>query len=756
MTAHRYLFIFFLLSSFFAKAQYITVDETFTAQQLVENILINNPCANVSNVSVNGWPMASNNSYGHFLGGSSTFPFTEGIVLSTGKAISAVGPNNTLLSEGPTSWGGDSDLEYALGVSNSINATVLEFDFLPQASKVSFDYIFASEQYLTNPSANQCNYTDGFVFLLKEAGTPTDYQNLAIIPGTTTPVKVNTVRGPGTVCPAANEAYFAGFNGGGSPTNFNGQTVVMTAVANVTPGVLYHMKLVVADQGNNLYDSAIFLGAGSFKIQKDLGPYRLISNNNPICDGETLTVDATETGSNTYQWYKDNVALPGETNPMYTIGSAGTYSVQITNTVSGCNATGTIKVEYAPAINPVNSTLLQCDTDNDGIAVFDLTRLNATILGGNTTLTGPSYYENTTDPNPIQTPQNYTSAPKTIYAKVENQYGCFAFATVTLDFSNATPASPSQVPVCDTDDDGIATFNTDDITPFVLQGLPAGLTVMYYKDQPDAAAETNPLPAIYTNTTPFNQTIWARITNGPDCYGLVSVPLVVHVFHPFNGATEQVTLCENTTITLSVPTGFAQYLWSNGSTSNSIAVQQPATYSVTVTDANGCTDNKTFVVEGSGPATITAVEIEDFKGDANTVTVTVSGSGDYLFSLDGENYQQSNVFTDVISGAYTLYVKDSNRCGIVTQDLFVIDYPKFFTPNNDGYNDIWQIQFLRLHPKATVRIFDRYGKLLYAFQGSGSGWDGKLNAQPLPANDYWFVVAMEDGRIIRGHFALKR
>ena len=70
----------------------------------------------------------------------------------------------------------------------------------------------SSEQYLSNPSSNQCNYTDGFAFLLREVGTTT-YQNLALIPGTNTPIKINTVRGSGTVCPAANSQYFAAFNG---------------------------------------------------------------------------------------------------------------------------------------------------------------------------------------------------------------------------------------------------------------------------------------------------------------------------------------------------------------------------------------------------------------------------------------------------------------------------------------------------------------------------------------------------------------
>ncbi|MET0759905.1 MAG: choice-of-anchor L domain-containing protein, partial [Flavobacterium sp.] len=153
-------------------AQYIQVNDTYTAQQLIEDVLVNSTCASISNVSVTGGDFGNGQqSFGYFDNGTSSFPFLNGVVLSTGKATSSIGPNSSILSEGSTSWTGDNDLEQALNISGSINATVLEFDFTPVTNKISFDYIFSSEQYLTNPSSNQCNYTDGFAFLLKESGS---------------------------------------------------------------------------------------------------------------------------------------------------------------------------------------------------------------------------------------------------------------------------------------------------------------------------------------------------------------------------------------------------------------------------------------------------------------------------------------------------------------------------------------------------------------------------------------------------------
>ncbi|RYZ51459.1 MAG: PKD domain-containing protein, partial [Sphingobacteriales bacterium] len=166
------------------------------------------------------WNFPNGNSFAYFSANGSSFPFQDGVVLTTGNATSATGPNASILSEGPSNWPGDSDLENAIQLGNTVNATVLEFDFIPAASYFSFDYIFSSEQYLSSPSANQCGFTDGFAFLLKKAGTSEPYQNLSVVPGTTTPVTVNSVRGAGTICPVSNPNYFDAFNDFEHPTNY--------------------------------------------------------------------------------------------------------------------------------------------------------------------------------------------------------------------------------------------------------------------------------------------------------------------------------------------------------------------------------------------------------------------------------------------------------------------------------------------------------------------------------------------------------
>ncbi|MHA3789448.1 choice-of-anchor L domain-containing protein [Flavobacterium hauense] len=755
----RLSFLCILLSLWNAAAQqHIQVNDSYSAQQLVD-ALISNSCAQVTNINLQG--SAANKSHGYFTNSSPAFPFTNGIVLSTGFAASATGPNSSLLSEGSTTWLGDNDLQIALGVNQTINATVLEFDFIPYTDRISFDYVFSSEQYLTSIiSQNQCNYTDGFAFLIRDASSTAPYTNLAVVPGTDTPVTVSTVRGQG-VCPSDNEEYFDSFNGFEHPTNFNGQTVVLQAKTNVTAGTVYHIKLVVADQGNNLYDSAIFLGGGSFKNVTDLGSDRLFVTNNPICSGETLTLDATTTNATAYKWYKDGI-LQGETSSTYNVTSAGEYTVTVVFSPT-CTSTGKILIEQS--LPPVTSsyTLIQCDDDNDGLTKYNLDLAYDMVTNNDSSLY-VQYFLNMAD---AQTSSNLinnstsfqnSAAGQTIYAQVMTQYSCFSVSTLKLLTSNNIIAPTSPVGVCDEGTaDGFSQFNLIDPNLEIIQNIPTGLRLEYYLSENEALLAKNPItsPQSFTNTIAYNQTIYARIFGNSDCYGITTLDLIVYSFGDALDE-EQLTLCENKTIRLDAGNNYASYEWNTDPQqySQDIRVSEPGDYSVTITDNNGCKGTKTFKVTPSGAATAATVTVDDFKGTENSVTVNAVGIGDYEFSLDGKTYQATNLFTGLAAGKYKAYIRDKNGCGILTTEFYVLDYPRFFTPNNDGTNDVWRIPFLSFIPDAEVIIFDRYGKVITGFKGSGS-WDGTFNSKTLPATDYWFVIYLND-KTVRGHFSLIR
>ena len=744
-------------------AQNITVDDTYTAQQLIENVLVNSSCATVSNYSATGdTAPVGQNSYGYFNNAGGSFPFKEGILLSTWSANNSKGPYVFYRGDGnDTAWPGDNDLNQAIGIS-STNATVLEFDFTPLTNFLSFDYIFASNEY---KDESPCKYSDGFAFLIKEKGSAADYQNLAVIPETRTPVSSINIHPATSGCSAVNEKYYNGNNIATSPINYAGQTVVMNAQTAVVAGTTYHIKLVIADDKNEYFDSAVFLKAGSFAPKIDLGPDRLITNN-PICFGESYTIDTKLPVTYNYKWFKNNVEIIGETNPSYTVTDSGNYSVEVIFAPATCSALGKINIEFTPKISLSDTTLTQCDDNGDGITVFDLTKVENIIKNNDATLSPVVYYESLTDAqgkiNPVLNPATYTNKPliPILFARVTNTFNCANYAQVSLVIANNSIATQNPVATCDGDatQDGLYQFDLNaQVTPQVLTGLPAGMIVEYYSIPADAVSQKNPVPNIFKNTTANQQIIYARIINGADCYGIVPITLVVNTFSPPNFQDETASLCIGSTTTLSVAAGFSTYLWNTGATTNSINVMASGDYTVMVTDTNGCTKTKKFTVTSSDVATITGATVNDFAGNENTVLIEYKGVGNYEFSLDGSYFQENPLFTGIAPGNYSAYARDKNGCGLsLPYTVYVLDYPRFFTPNGDGYNDVWKIKNLELFPKCVITIFNRYGKLLKELNAINPSWNGTYLENELAADDYWFYLNFGNGKIIKGHFSLKR
>ena len=663
-------FLLFLFSTIqYCYSQYITVDESYTATQLVEDVLFSNSCASVSNVTVSGGNFATGEkSWGYFNAGSSNFELEDGIVLSTGKINNAIGPNNFISDDDAPGWGGDNDLNQALNINNSINATILEFDFVPLGNKISFDYIFSSEEY---HGSAPCQYSDGFAFLLKEVGSP-NYENLALIPGTTIPVKVTTVH-PDifNACDGQNEQYFGSYNSTIHPTNFNGQTVILKAEADVNPGSSYHIKLVIADEGNYRYDSAIFIKGGSFTTVGTLGDDRTFSNNNPICYDENFNLDASTVGVLGYQWYFNDVLLPTETNPVL-------------------------------SFNP------PYDNSQNG---------------------------------------NY---------KVALSFGtCSEFMDINLNFTETLIVNKNLYRKCDDDNaqNGISYFTNGDLNN-IKNDLFYSLPNTYQLELFNNINDVNPISIPYYNTTAYSHTIYAKITN-LNCYDPIPITLIVDTFEE-DIQDEFFSICSGESVTLEAEEGY-DYIWSNGATTSSITVSTPGTYDVEIINTNECSTNKTFTVNTSEIATITNVIINDFSNN-NSVQVIVEGNGNYEYSLDGINYQDSSSFYNLTEGDYTAFVNDKNGCGLSSISFFILDYPKFFTPNADNFNDTWNIKNLEKRglQSSKIYIFDRFGKLLKQISPEGQGWNGTSNGNLLPAEDYWFVLELTNGKTIKGHFALKR
>ena len=216
---------------------------------------------------------------------------------------------------------------------------------------------------------------------------------------------------------------------------------------------------------------------------------------------------------------------------------------------------------------------------------------------------------------------------------------------------------------------------------------------------------------------------------------------------------ETVVFCKNTSVTLQSGISGASYLWSTGATTQNCAVASGGSYSVVITTPLNCNLTKNFtVIENTAPE-ITFIKVEEL-----TAEISIIGTGIYEYSLDNIHFQSSPVFNMIVGGVYTCYVKEiGTNCGYDYEDFVVIDYPRFFTPNSDGFNDYWKINGMNLFPKATISIFDRYGQLITVLTTKNPHWDGRLNGESVPSSDYWFVANLGNNTSeVKGHFTLKR
>ena len=765
----------FLLVSVTALSQNVQVSSSaYTPQELIENVLINSSCVEnlvVTNV-VGGDFNATDKSYGYFNANGSSFPLDSGVVLSTGKLSNVGGPNDSLSDDDASNWGGDPDLEMILNESNTLNATIIEFNFSASASQISFNYVFASEEYQENNSST-CQYSDLFGFLIRK-DTDVDYTNIALVPTTETPVKVTTVHSgvPGE-CDPINEAYFGSWNSNSAPINFNGQTAVLTATANIIPNEIYHVKLVIADEQNFRYDSAVFLEASSFKLGTDLGIDRLIATNNSLCGDETTTLSALQNNVLSYQWFKNNIPLSGNTASTFEVESEGLYSVEVVLD-NGCISYGSIQIEYSPLPIAFDTSLVQCDDDGlfDGFTTFNLTEINETLINNIPNRDTKFYTSLTAAQNSTDEINgsvfNNTTNPQTVYVQlIDTNTNCFDIAALTLSVST-TSGTDTVLKSCDSDgnEDGFFNFTLSDADADVLSGLPAIFTLSYYETYQEALLEINPLPANYTNTSAYSQILFARIENGNDCHGINQVELEVKDL-PQLVTEQQQQYCLNSfpsTITLEggiiggLPNSFS-YDWSTGETTPQIEINTPGVYTVSVSNSEGCSKLRTITVIPSNIATFDSIAIVDGV-ENNTVTIFVSGEGNYEYALDSEfsNFQDSNLFFGVKPGFHTVYVRDKNDCGTIQKNIAVIGFPKFFTPNGDGYNDTWHVYGINTpnQVNSEVYIFDRFGKLIIKLNPLGAGWDGTYNGDNTPSSDYWFYTKLQNNKIFRGHFSLRR
>ncbi len=468
-------------------------------------------------------------------------------------------------------------------------------------------------------------------------------------------------------------------------------------------------------------------------------------------------------------------------------------------------------VESLPVANPVISVMQACDDpSNDGVFNFDTSSIEAEILNGQSLSdVSISYFDASGNPlvdyngNLITSPfpNTFLTTAQTITYTVTNNStndpdgACFESNTLEL-IVYQLPIANSIAPIIacdggagDIDDDALYTFNLSTIERDILRGQSMNVYYTYIDEQGNLINRDPFLPDALISGT---QTITVEVEN-PDnvsCTATTMVDLIVNPLPEFTVNTPQIVCSSDPTFTLDLepfetyPTEVFNYEWLFTSLDKSIinqfvsntreiTVSTPGTYTITLTKTDGteCSKTRDIFVNASELATITLddVTIVDVS-DSNSVTIDRSnlGLGDYEYALEDEystlsdqpffDYQDEPLLENVKAGIYKLYVRDKKGCGTVFLKVSVIGYPKFFTPNGDNFNDVWQIKGInaQFQPNSIIYIFDRYGKLVKQLNPLGIGWDGTFNGSPLNTDDYWFRVGLEDGREFKGHFTLKR
>ena len=480
-------------------------------------------------------------------------------------------------------------------------------------------------------------------------------------------------------------------------------------------------------------------------------------------------------------------------NPTQYLAQTGIVYVRVSNNPTiesnSCFVVVPLQLVVLPTVNvPQLSPMYVCIENTNGYHTFNLEDKKSEILGnlpaGDYMVKYYTSEENAINDN-APVPYIYTNIVQTvqeIWVRVyHNEVGCFGIGSFELRVEEEVKAfMPVSTAFCEDDaqNDGNTVMDLTRLNAEIIgTQISTPLSVRYFDAQGNLIADPtsyngtdgDEITAVVFNTIPGLQcraTVTFTVTTipGPE---VPNIPNGVVCFD-FHNPSE---LIKGYTMDTRLPEGGDYtFQWMDGNgvvvgTGSSYIAVAPGDYTLIVTYLpTGCTSTRTIVVT-EGPR-ITLEEIrftEDFSELMSMEVIANAGNGVTLeYQLDEGEWQESNVFMNVIPGEHMLRIRVKNGvyCPL-EKEVLVMGHPLFFTPNNDGQNDTWNIRALKDQPDSKIYIFDRYGKLLKQISGSGPGWDGTYNGQPMPATDYWFKVIYVDKRTglekeATGHFSLIR
>ncbi|MBL4585621.1 MAG: choice-of-anchor L domain-containing protein, partial [Flavobacteriales bacterium] len=686
---HRLTICVLLLSFGFGQnvfSQAISVSESGSnseVEALVEGVLLGS-CVTVSNVTYTGPYVAA----GTFDGTGTILGINGGILLTSGRANIAVGPdgsNNARYNHqdfyNDNNYDGEDPDLTVLATIPTRDAVILEFDFIPQNDTLRFNYIFASEEY---PEYVNAGYNDAFGFFISGPGISGPFtngaENIALIPGTTTPVTIDNVNNGYSATepssgPCNNCAYYVD-NSSGPAVEYDGYTTVLTAEAVVTPCLTHHIKLAVADAGDHIYDSGVFLEGGSFSagggVTVDIetsnippGIYegcndawfvfrRVDLNNNGSPITATYTVTGTATPGVDYAAITNSITIPGGQDSILVnldvfldFVTEGAETIIITMDDPPCTC-------LAPATATI--TIL----DNDIPLAVSTTGTTTICLGQSANLTA--------NPSGSQTP--YTSgwnngAPTGNNVTVSPTTTTTYIYTVTDNCGGQSVNSSETITVIRPDftiDDDQQCFDGNSFS-FTNTGATGG-SVTHFWNFGNGNTSTSESPT-YSYPASGNYTVTHNVIyTASACTASATAAIVVFDEPILTSSLDQNAICVGGTdgaisTSLSGGTSAFNYIWSpNGETTTGLSNLGVGTYSVTVTDANGCTDNASEIVIQNDAVDPTAI--------CQNITVQLNSGGIATISA-----------TQVNNGS-------SDNCGIAS----MVVSPNAFDCNDIGGNAV--------------------------------------------------------------------
>jgi hypothetical protein len=709
--------ILFLLLPALSFSQ-LTTSSANTVNFLIQNVLVGSPSVYVSNISYTGAASAR----GTFnCVGACNVGIGSGVLLTTGNVNKAIGPNNSTGSGQANNTSGDPDLlTLAPSSTGATDAAVLKFDFMVPNDSIKFKYVWASEEYHDFVNTN-CNDVFGFFV---SGPRITGKKNIALIPGTTTPISINNVNNgqtPGggpSAGPCTNCQYFID-NYGSNTIQYDGMTTVLTAGTEVCPCEVYTLKLATQDFCDPNFDSGVFFEGGSFQPTGEI-PILNAATGQAIAATDTMFICPGDSFPVTLPACRNPVWSTGDTTMTLWISQPGVYYGTISNSIgtSFCFAFSTIiqVVSTTPnATITVNGNLNLCPNDSVVLTASSGTSYlwsngattQSIVVHNAGTYSCTVSYNGSCDAftNPVTITQSGTPA-------VINSSGPLTFCSggsVTLNAATApnyqwsNGASSSSITV---NTSGTYTLTVSD------NGCVANKSVT-------VIVNTNPTPVISgpINSCPgFNvqlsagsyaSYLWSTGINTSTLITTTSGTFTVTVSDA-NGCTGQdshainfysaptpsingtLQICAGNNSNLSSSGSYSQYLWSNGNNSSSINVNTSGTYTLTVTDVNNCTASTSvnFTVNPLPIASITGAAVI-CSGTSTTYTANPAGIN-YLWNTGAT----SNTINVSNAGTYSVTVTDNNGCSNQTnQQLTVTNNP---TPVITGATSACQGQNITL------------------------------------------------------------